>query len=178
VADPQSFNRYSYVGNDPVNAVDPAGLFTVCVQQGVERSLDGGKTWFVISSQNICFGGPGFAGTFDQALRTALGFWQGSSQGAGAGQGKRKASDCDKFVSELADISKSIASQIKDGGDWKKAKTMAGQFLITEGALVHSNWTAWMAHNGSRGISGFKGIFTQGGQNQQAYSHSVVSYMN
>src|SRR5713226_9489769 len=25
--DPQSFNRYSYVQNDPVNFVDPSGLF-------------------------------------------------------------------------------------------------------------------------------------------------------
>jgi hypothetical protein len=26
IADPQSFNRYSYVNNDPVNQVDPSGL--------------------------------------------------------------------------------------------------------------------------------------------------------
>lgn len=30
VANPQSFNRYSYVGNDPVNSIDPSGLLTVC----------------------------------------------------------------------------------------------------------------------------------------------------
>jgi RHS repeat-associated protein len=29
LADPQSFKRYSYVQNDPVNFVDPSGLFTV-----------------------------------------------------------------------------------------------------------------------------------------------------
>lgn len=53
VADPQSFNRYSYVGNDPVNAVDPPGLFTVCVQvksrflkqQAVIWHDDGQKHW-------------------------------------------------------------------------------------------------------------------------------------
>ena len=27
IGDPQSFNRYSYVSNDPVNLVDPSGLF-------------------------------------------------------------------------------------------------------------------------------------------------------
>jgi hypothetical protein len=26
LTDPQSFNRYSYVGNDPVNLLDPTGL--------------------------------------------------------------------------------------------------------------------------------------------------------
>ena len=26
IGDPQSFNRYSYVSNDPVNFVDPSGL--------------------------------------------------------------------------------------------------------------------------------------------------------
>lgn len=30
VGDPQSFNRYSYVQNDPVNATDPTGLITIC----------------------------------------------------------------------------------------------------------------------------------------------------
>src|SRR5438128_1005998 len=31
VADPQSFNRYNYTQNDPVNFVDPTGLFTPLV---------------------------------------------------------------------------------------------------------------------------------------------------
>lgn len=30
VASPQSFNRYSYVGNDPVNQLDPKGLEGAC----------------------------------------------------------------------------------------------------------------------------------------------------
>src|SRR2546428_3686556 len=30
IANPQSFNRYSYVQNDAVNFVDPGGLFRIC----------------------------------------------------------------------------------------------------------------------------------------------------
>ena len=33
VADPQSFNRYSYVQNDPVNFIDPTGLSCLFVQK-------------------------------------------------------------------------------------------------------------------------------------------------
>ncbi len=30
LGDPQSFNRYGYVGNDPINFIDPSGLMRVC----------------------------------------------------------------------------------------------------------------------------------------------------
>jgi RHS repeat-associated protein len=33
IGDPQSFNRYSYVGNDPTNFVDPTGLYEACIHQ-------------------------------------------------------------------------------------------------------------------------------------------------
>lgn len=32
--DPQSFNRYAYVGNGPVNFVDPVGLYRICTLMG------------------------------------------------------------------------------------------------------------------------------------------------
>lgn len=37
--DPQSFNRYSYVTNDPVNSVDPTGLYTACAHAAITRFL-------------------------------------------------------------------------------------------------------------------------------------------
>jgi RHS repeat-associated protein len=37
--DPQSFNRYSYVQNDPVNFEDPTGLYTACIHEAMTRYL-------------------------------------------------------------------------------------------------------------------------------------------
>jgi RHS repeat-associated protein len=53
---PQSFNRYAYVQNDPVNLVDPTGLeATVCgIDQNWEQCVGAG--WFGP------FAGPGFSG--------------------------------------------------------------------------------------------------------------------
>jgi RHS repeat-associated protein len=51
VADPQSPNRYSYVGNDPVNLADPLGLWSinwVCNLNTTRISFDGGKTWDIL----------------------------------------------------------------------------------------------------------------------------------
>jgi RHS repeat-associated protein len=36
---PQSFNRYAYVKNDPVNFVDPTGLYEGCVHEGMTKFL-------------------------------------------------------------------------------------------------------------------------------------------
>ncbi|MCV5977641.1 hypothetical protein OFO29_35440, partial [Escherichia coli] len=38
LTDPQSFNRYAYVRNDPVNFVDPSGLM---MEGGVSCYIDG-----------------------------------------------------------------------------------------------------------------------------------------
>jgi RHS repeat-associated protein len=39
VEDPQSWNMYSYVGNDPINAVDPDGLFLKKLFKGIWKGI-------------------------------------------------------------------------------------------------------------------------------------------
>jgi RHS repeat-associated protein len=39
IGDPQTFNRYAYVQNDPVNLIDPSGLYEKCVHQGMTTFL-------------------------------------------------------------------------------------------------------------------------------------------
>jgi hypothetical protein len=43
IGDPQSFNRYSYVGNDPVNLIDPTGL--MCYARFEVWSVNGRESW-------------------------------------------------------------------------------------------------------------------------------------
>jgi hypothetical protein len=46
LTDPQSFNRYSYVQNDPVNYVDPSGLDGEALNEGIgeaRNALQGGN---------------------------------------------------------------------------------------------------------------------------------------
>jgi RHS repeat-associated protein len=37
VSDPQSFNRYAYVGNDPINRIDPKGLEEIWFPDGIPK---------------------------------------------------------------------------------------------------------------------------------------------
>jgi len=50
-ADPQSFNRFSYVQNDPVNFVDPSGLKEELVFNASARN----GYWFSLASATCCF---------------------------------------------------------------------------------------------------------------------------
>jgi RHS repeat-associated protein len=63
VADPQSFNRYTYVNNDPVNQVDPTGLMAEA-QTGWSGVSDGfwGSSFDFNASH---FGGPGIISAAD-----------------------------------------------------------------------------------------------------------------
>ncbi|MCC7307567.1 MAG: hypothetical protein IT173_08370, partial [Acidobacteria bacterium] len=61
LGDPQSFNRYSYVQNQPTNFVDPSGLqmaFCITYEYGMEYKFEDGTIIRVPEGTNtICFGG-------------------------------------------------------------------------------------------------------------------------
>ena len=74
IVDPQSFNRYTYVQNDPLNIVDPSGLLIWCI--GVINLIDGRPVSFdgicfpigTNGQQNVNYGG--LRGDFKNFLKT------------------------------------------------------------------------------------------------------------
>jgi len=62
IRSPQSLNKYSYTGNDPINGVDPLGLDTLCATPFITTEWsDGHKT--TISGVPVCvFWDPFFVG--------------------------------------------------------------------------------------------------------------------
>jgi hypothetical protein len=64
IANPQSFNRYAHVGNDPVNLVDPTGLFCIYWE-----TVENTAKMMTITAHEECFleggGGDGGGGGVD-----------------------------------------------------------------------------------------------------------------
>jgi hypothetical protein len=84
---PQSLNRYSYVGNDPVNHVDPSGL---------RYGLVCNRAW-------------GIEGSYENCFFVDVPEWGGADPrdlgGGGGGQTQqRRQSDCDRFVDTLVKV--------------------------------------------------------------------------
>ena len=76
IADPQSFNRYSYVQNDPVNLIDPLGLFCVDYERWDEKTA----TLYVWSECYLEDGGTG-------GYIPPSGGWPAGDPGGGTGGG-------------------------------------------------------------------------------------------
>jgi hypothetical protein len=94
VTNPQSLNRYSYVGNDPVNFVDPLGLMLCFARFMISSTYENGhlvsETWEFLGI--FCYGGFG-----------------GGGGGGGGGQQsgeqeKQSLPNCDEFVDSLVNI--------------------------------------------------------------------------
>ncbi len=84
-ANPQSFNRYSYVQNNPLGFLDPLGLYFVCNLQSYSVSVgEDVSTEYVTSCFDIGGGGGGDGG----------GLIYGGSDGGGSGGGRRCGCRC------------------------------------------------------------------------------------
>lgn len=73
IANPQSLNRYAYVKNDPVNLIDPLGLFSVDCQtyvSGTLYSIDGRDILFIPTEvRSVCIFRVGFDNIDDRQSR-------------------------------------------------------------------------------------------------------------
>jgi RHS repeat-associated protein len=76
LTDPQSFNRYSYVQNDPVNFIDPTGLDGV---PGGTMMLDHYGSWFFVPFYNE-FADPTYANDRTQSLAGVVGLTDGGGE--------------------------------------------------------------------------------------------------
>lgn len=94
VGDPQSFNRYSYVGNQPANFIDPSGLLRIIVFTGC--SWDGG--WYCTGYYEINI--DTFGGYHPRAI----------TAGGGRGRGPLPENDCQKFADIVEEIARSAAN--------------------------------------------------------------------
>lgn len=77
VANPQSFNRYSYVENDPVNLVDPSGLYKACVHEAMTNflaKLAGYNDKIVGALTKATGSGPGGADSFRYSATNPINF--------------------------------------------------------------------------------------------------------
>ncbi len=153
LGNPQSFNRYSYVENQPTNFVDPSGLLYIlyCTYIGYMADMPGFPS--VYSCHLVEIGGGGIGGPREPPVH-----------GGGVGSGGRETppvdSDCEKFAKLVGEIAKS-AKNAKDFAD-----QMAKRFLGVNGASLSELRRANEVGGGeSFGSSGFKEQF-QGPGNQ------------
>jgi hypothetical protein len=104
----QVMNRYSYAGNDPINAFDPDGRVTVC------SIVATGKIW-------LSMGGDGWAliGTFIVTRCEDIGPLTDDSGGGGGGGGKKTAADCRKDLEAVKKLwTKALAAWNAITRDW------------------------------------------------------------
>jgi RHS repeat-associated protein len=118
IANPQSFNRYAHVGNDPVNLVDPTGLFCMYWE-----TVENTAKMMTITAHEECFlEGGGGGGGDGGGVGVDLG---GGAGGGGGGQGPQ--GPALPQPKKTYDITKIIDDIKKQQGLLEKAKELNKQ---------------------------------------------------
>jgi RHS repeat-associated protein len=144
LSEPQSLNRYSYVNNDPVNSVDPLGLFNSSATDLSLALTDVGNEMIGgcidVSGHDICYQEWKFYLYLQETM-----------------------SSCEKFAAALVDTFDHFGLDTTETG-----RSLLGQALIGTVTIGSNNQSLV---KGKTPFDGFKKQLTGSGQNSDVYRH-------
>lgn len=169
LGDPQSFNRYSYVGNQPTNYVDPSGLMCFAVYY-TEYILETGQVISHNQVGTICTGSGMGLNTRD---RSGIGNGNGQTEGkisGGCKQALKKAGLLKKVESrwntaKIYDVDKIQDQKGQDYFGKRAAGMTVGEYFDRRAgtdpgdAFVYTSWAT-----GKATARGRPGIYARGGE--------------
>lgn len=167
VSDPQTFNRYSYVENDPSNFIDPSGL----------NASSAGYTWSCYITWRSDWDGSNFRITSVSCQTWSNGGGGGVGDGSSGNQGGQGQTgipkDCKNALSK-AGLLKKVQNKLKSGPYYDVNKIQnesASKYFGKKGTkgLTVGDWFDNRPHGGAgattvTGGSGVTGIYSRGGE--------------
>jgi RHS repeat-associated protein len=178
LGDPQSFNRYSYVGSDPVNFVDPSGLLPVTCD--ISQGWQGCMAMLAHSGQGIGFWGGSVTGgtrgpgtpptsSIDPNQPTVFdGIWfypatYNPPFGGFGGLGGRDRANDDGSKTDCEIFVNLIVSNVEYRRNWRTAKVATGTYFGVQ-------TTKYLSMD-KVAVTGFIGKLIAGGQDSDVYRH-------
>lgn len=134
LGNPQSFNRFSYVTNDPLNLVDPSGLDDEVIPPNVTVTVNIPPYNWYDALLSLYFGGLGRELYLPEGIGDPPGV-----VGVGPGEPANEKTDCEKFADEVD----RLAAAAKSARDF-----------------INKLWSAFANQDLSKITSGFRAGFT------------------